>query len=89
MPQENTNPNQSNIPPRTGSGKKYKTDEELELERIDAEYEKQQGATGIAGTGKRANPAYKKGLDEFRKKRRGITAKDAGDALAKSTEEKK
>jgi hypothetical protein len=75
--------------PNDPSKRKYKTDEELEDERLTTEYEKSQGISGIAGQGKRARPEYKKGLETFRASRRkksGMTAKDAGDALAKMSE---
>ena len=71
----------------------YKSNEQLMAEADEQDYAKEQGATGIAGAGKRAKPEYKSGLEAYRamrkKKREGITAKDAGDALAKSSEEKK
>jgi len=87
MPQENTHPTQSTTPP--SNKRRYMTDEELEDQRLSDEYAKSQGATGLAGGAKRSKPEYKKGFDAFvasRRKRPGVTAKDAGDALAKASE---
>lgn len=53
---------------RRGNGKSYATDEELKRKKWEDEYHKSQGATGIAGAGKRSNPEYKKKQEEAWKK---------------------
>jgi hypothetical protein len=68
------------------AGESFKTGAELEEEQLDAEYAKTQGATGIAGGGRRATPEYRRGLAEFKAQRRrksSMTGADAADALAK------
>ena len=67
------------------AGERFKSGDELDSEAAEAEYAKQQGATGIAGAGKRSRPEYKTGLAAYKlerkKKRAGMTGGDAAAAL--------
>lgn len=65
---------------------RFKTGDDLENEAAEAEYAKQQGATGLGGAVRRSKPEYKSGLEAFkaeRKKKRSATAADAASALSK------